>query len=290
MQFAPVFPEMFVLAMVALILVVDAAVDDGKRYLAYVLSLVTLAGAAFLTVRDFSTMPVLALHGLFIDDPLSDVLKLFLYLTVAVVLVYSRDYLRQRGLYKGEFFVLALFALLVRVPRVRALPLRRRAVLLLAALVAMSIPVDGLSLAGFVRGITGDLSISTLVLMALALVRSLSGHVPVAGANRMSMLRAIAVVAVLFYPLVLGLTMFDPYRLGYGNLWFMAALLAGALWSGLRYSTLLAWCIALAVAAWSAGWYESPNLWDYLLDPWLAIYALAVQGKFAWVLWRRRHA
>ncbi|ODU29129.1 MAG: NADH-quinone oxidoreductase subunit N [Thiobacillus sp. SCN 62-729] len=111
-QFAPVFPEMFVLAMVSLILVADAAANDGKRYLAYLLSLVTLAGAAFLTLRDFSTMPVLTLGGLFIDDPLSDVLKLFLYLTVAVVLVYSRDYLRQRGLYKGEFFVLALFALL----------------------------------------------------------------------------------------------------------------------------------------------------------------------------------
>jgi len=112
MQFAPVFPEMFVLAMVSLILVVDAAANDGKRYLAYLLSLVTLAGAAFLTLRDFSTLPVLTLGGLFIDDPLSDVLKLFLYLTVAVVLVYSRDYLRERGLYKGEFFVLALFALL----------------------------------------------------------------------------------------------------------------------------------------------------------------------------------
>ena len=112
MQFAPVFPEIFVLAMVSLILVIDAAVDDSKRYLAYVLSLVTLAGAALLTVRDFSTLPVLALSGLIIDDPLSDVLKLFLYLTVAVVLVYSRDYLRVRGLYKGEFFVLALFALL----------------------------------------------------------------------------------------------------------------------------------------------------------------------------------
>jgi NADH-quinone oxidoreductase subunit N len=109
-QFAPALPEIFVLAMVSLILVIDAAVDDSKRYIAYVLSLVTLAGAAFLTLRDFSTMPVLALGGLFIDDPLSDVLKLFLYLTVAVVLVYSRDYLQQRGLYKGEFFVLALFA------------------------------------------------------------------------------------------------------------------------------------------------------------------------------------
>ena len=110
--FLPALPEIFVLMMVSLILVIDAAVDDSKRYLAYVLSLATLAGAAFLTVRDLSTMPVLALNGLFIDDPLSDVLKLFLYLTVAVVLVYSRDYLRERGLYKGEFFVLALFALL----------------------------------------------------------------------------------------------------------------------------------------------------------------------------------
>ena len=112
MQFAPVFPEIFVLAMVSLILVIDAAVDDSKRYLAYVLSLATLAGAAVLTLHGFSSMPALALHGLFIDDPLSDVLKLFLYLTVAVVLVYSRDYLRLRGLYKGEFFALTLFALL----------------------------------------------------------------------------------------------------------------------------------------------------------------------------------
>ena len=111
-QFAPVLPEIFVLAMVSLILVIDAAVDDSKRYLAYVLSLATLAGAAFLTVRDLSTFPVSALGGLFVDDPLSDVLKLFLYLSVAVVLVYSRDYLRARGLYKGEFFVLSLFALL----------------------------------------------------------------------------------------------------------------------------------------------------------------------------------
>ena len=111
-QFAPVLPEMFVLAMVSLILVIDAAVDDSKRYIAYVLSLATVVGAAFLTARDFSTLPALALGGLFVDDPLADVLKLFLYLTVAVVMVYSRDYLRQRGLYKGEFFVLALFALL----------------------------------------------------------------------------------------------------------------------------------------------------------------------------------
>ncbi|MFN3544318.1 MAG: NADH-quinone oxidoreductase subunit NuoN [Thiobacillus sp.] len=111
-QFAPALPEVFVLAMVSLILLIDAALGDGKRYITYGLSLATVAGAAVLTAQDFSTVPVLALGGLFIDDPLSDALKLFLYLAVAMVMVYSRDYLRQRGLYKGEFFVLALFALL----------------------------------------------------------------------------------------------------------------------------------------------------------------------------------
>jgi len=111
-QFIPLLPEIFVLAMVSLILIVDAALDDGKRYVSYVLSLLTLAGATFLTLQDFSGAPLVTMGGLFVDDPLSDVLKLFLYLSVAVVMVYSRDYLRQRGLYKGEFFVLALFALL----------------------------------------------------------------------------------------------------------------------------------------------------------------------------------
>ncbi len=111
-HFAPALPEIFVLAMVSLILVIDAASDDSKRYRAYVLSLLTLAGAAFLTVHDFSGLPVLALGGLFVDDPLADVLKLFLYLSTAAVMVYARDYLRARGLYKGEFYVLVLFALL----------------------------------------------------------------------------------------------------------------------------------------------------------------------------------
>ena len=186
---------------------------------------------------------------------------------------------------------LAMVALLVRVPRVRALPLLRKVGVLAAAVLALSIPLWGLSLAGLVRGITGDLSISTVMLLALALVRSLSSRVLVDEQNRSATLRAILIAAVLFYPLALGLGMFDPYRLGYGNLWFMLALLGLAAWSSLRYSTLLVLCIALAVAAWTVGWYESPNLWDYMLDPWLAVYAFAVRIKIWWVRLRgRKHA
>jgi hypothetical protein len=175
---------------------------------------------------------------------------------------------------------LAILALLVRVPRIRALPLPKRAAVLGAALIALSVPLWSLSLPSFVRGITGDLSISAVLLLALALLRALSGRELVEQANRHSMLAVVAIAAVLFYPFALGFSAFDPYRLGYGNLWFMAVLLGFAIWSSLRYSTFLAVCIALGVAAWSAGWYESPNLWDYLLDPWLAIYALAALVKY----------
>lgn len=178
---------------------------------------------------------------------------------------------------------LAVLMLLARVPRVKALPPHKRAGLLAAAIIVISIPLWGVSLAGFVRGITGDLSATTLVLLMLVLARSFFDHVLVEDSNRRLTLQTIAIAAVVFYPFALGFTMFDPYRLGYGNLWFMTALLGLAVWSCLRYSTLTALCIALAVAAWSAGWYESPNLWDYMLDPWVAVYACAVQVKRQWI-------
>jgi hypothetical protein len=186
---------------------------------------------------------------------------------------------------------LAIVTLLAGLSQAQVWPLRKKAGLLAAAIIVLSIPLWGVSLAGCVRGITGDLSIATLVLLALALIRSLSGHALAGELNRRAMLKAILIAAVLFYPLALGFGMFDPYRLGYGNLWFMAVLLGLAVWASLRYSTLFALCIALSVAAWSAGWYESPNLWDYLLDPWLVIYACAVQGKIWLARWRgRAHA
>ncbi|HAF45427.1 MAG TPA: hypothetical protein DCK83_10980 [Gallionellaceae bacterium] len=177
---------------------------------------------------------------------------------------------------------LAVFALLLRQRRVQALPWPQRMAVLLAVLLVLLVPVAGLSLAGLLRGITGDLSILTLLFLLLASARTLSGCGLVLDENRARAVQAIAIAALLFYPLVLGLGSFDPYRLGYGNLWFMLALLGFAAWAALRHSILLALGIALAVAAWSIGWYESPNLWDYLLDPWLGIYALAAQVRHWW--------
>ena len=37
---------------------------------------------------------------MYVADPLGDVLKLFAYGTVAVALLYSREYLQRRGMFK----------------------------------------------------------------------------------------------------------------------------------------------------------------------------------------------
>ncbi len=186
---------------------------------------------------------------------------------------------------------LAIVTLLFRLRRVQALPLRQKAGLLAVALIVLLIPLWGVSAAGFLRGITGDLSIPSVLLLMLALVRSLAGYALFEAPDRHATLNVIAIVAALFYPFALGVSMFDPYRLGFGSLWFMAALLGVAVWASLRYSTLLALCIAAAVAAWTSGWYESTNLWDYLLDPWVAIYAFVVQTKYWFARWRgKAHA
>ena len=109
---APLLPEIFLLAMLSIILVVDAALKDSQRVITYVLTMLTLAGCAWLTLKGLNTEPVFAMSGMFVDDAMADVLKMALYLAVAFMLVYSREYLKVRGLYKGEFYVLTLFSTL----------------------------------------------------------------------------------------------------------------------------------------------------------------------------------
>jgi NADH-quinone oxidoreductase subunit N len=52
------------------------------------------------------------MFGHYVKDAMGDLLKLFIYLVSAAVFLYSRDYLRQRNLFKGEYYVLGLFGVL----------------------------------------------------------------------------------------------------------------------------------------------------------------------------------
>jgi len=143
-----------------------------------------------------------------------------------------------------------------------------------AAFVMVLIPFGGMPLAADVRGMTGDLSITTMVLLWCALLRPWCSCFTVEAKQRHALLVLIAFAALVLYPMALGASAYDPYRLGYGDPLFIVALLLLALVAWLRKSTLIVLCIAFATLAWAAGWYESDNLWDYLLDPFVSTYAL----------------
>ena len=173
----------------------------------------------------------------------------------------------------------AMTAMVVRLPAVARLPRVHFALLACATAIAVLIPLGGLPLAAYVRGWIGDLSITSLVLLLIAILRPLCGCPSSDIEAKTALFILIAFAALGLYPMALGIGYFDPYRLGYGNPWFMGGLLLVALAACFRQIPLAAFSIALAVLAWSIGWYESSNLWDYLLDPLLAIYATSALLK-----------
>jgi len=131
-----------------------------------------------------------------------------------------------------------------------------------------------LPLVAYLRGVIGDLSIVTMLLLWTSL---LSGSKPTPLAFKVS----VACIAIVFYPLALGFGMIDPYAWGYGSILFFITVLLFAVVCGLANWSKGVWMIAIAILAWAAHWHESANLWDYLLDPFLAIWALmAVFGVF----------
>jgi NADH-quinone oxidoreductase subunit N len=73
---------------------------------------ITLLGCAAITLVTSDGQTTLTFSNMFVDDLLADFLKLMTYLAVIMMLVYSRQYMADRGLDKGEFYVLVLYATL----------------------------------------------------------------------------------------------------------------------------------------------------------------------------------
>lgn len=178
----------------------------------------------------------------------------------------------------GLALVWLLFAL--RVLRGRGLDGKQRALLVGLGYVVVMFPVGGLSLAGWLRGMVGDLSITSMLLLGAAVYVRLKGVAPFWDAReRSALLGFLAVLALLLYPFALGLGSVDPYRSGYGGVGLLLMLALLSLWLMRRNFYLLPLVFALVTTGWSFSLLESTNLWDYLIDAPLAIYALWVTIK-----------
>jgi len=105
-------PEIFVLVMICVILLVDVYIPERFRELTYQLSQGTIVVTALLTLAHPVSVPALLMNNMFILDSMAVVLKSFVYLLTFMAFLYSRAYLRARDMFKGEYFVLSLNAML----------------------------------------------------------------------------------------------------------------------------------------------------------------------------------
>ena len=104
-------PEIFVLSMAMIILLADLFIKPANRIILFVLAQITLLGAAFITIATHTPSVTYAFSGMFVDDPFADVTKLMIYLSTSLMLVYTCQYITLRGMYRGEFYALVLFAM-----------------------------------------------------------------------------------------------------------------------------------------------------------------------------------
>ena len=111
-EFTPLLTELFVLAMACIILVLDAFLPDERRVVSYTLSQLTLLGAALISWSMLDEAAVVVLNGTFVSDPMAALLKTSIFLITFGAFLYSRSYLVARDIFKGEYYVLGLFAVL----------------------------------------------------------------------------------------------------------------------------------------------------------------------------------
>lgn len=150
-----------------------------------------------------------------------------------------------------------------------------RALILGATIAVTFIPVGGLSLGDYMRSYTGSFAITTLVWLSICAFHRLSGMRVASERDKRQTALCFAVLALILYPATMGLSMIDPYRLGYSPVLLLGVMAAVALWSWWGRNYLALGLVAFATIGFVLRVKGSVNYWDYLLDPLLGIFCCA---------------
>lgn len=112
--FSVALPEIFILCMACIILVVDVFLSERFRIVTYILVLTTLVAAFFITVQQYHEypIPIITFSGHYILDKMAVITKLFIFVVAFFAFIYSREYIRERKIARGEYYILGLFSVL----------------------------------------------------------------------------------------------------------------------------------------------------------------------------------
>ncbi|MDP3269175.1 MAG: NADH-quinone oxidoreductase subunit NuoN [Legionella sp.] len=105
-------PEMIVLSTVCIALLADLFLKHKYKSVAFYISCTGIILAAFITFLYIGNFKLLVFNGLFISDDVGHLMKFFIYITVLLSFIYSHEYVDERQMPSGDYYVLGLFSTL----------------------------------------------------------------------------------------------------------------------------------------------------------------------------------
>jgi len=108
----PILPELVTLVLASTILLVDLYLKEEQKGINHTLAVIGLIVAIGAVGLAGGGERQVLFDGSFVRDAMSDALKGLTFVVTLLAFAYAKDWLRDRGMLAGEFYVLALFAVL----------------------------------------------------------------------------------------------------------------------------------------------------------------------------------
>jgi hypothetical protein len=136
-----------------------------------------------------------------------------------------------------------------------------------------------MSFYSYLYGMVGELSVLTLALIVLFVIKRFIRLDILSTGDPSVLFYGIAAIGMILYPTALGLSKWDLYRFGYNTTFLLPPLLIAVLMMWFSGGRIAAMIVLIAIIAHNFRLFESNNLWDYLIDPFITIYAFVWVGR-----------
>ena len=105
-------PEIFLLSAIVVVLLLDLFLTKPFKQVTYYLTQLSLLITAILAFNLIGEPKIIIFSGSFILDNMASIFKVFMAGSTMVALVYTRHYLTEHKLFRGEYFVLVMLSML----------------------------------------------------------------------------------------------------------------------------------------------------------------------------------
>ena len=105
-------PEIFLLSAIVVVLLLDLFLTKPFKQVTYYLTQLSLLITAILAFNLIGEPKTIIFSGSFVLDNMASIFKVFMAGSTMVALVYTRHYLTEHKLFRGEYFVLVMLSML----------------------------------------------------------------------------------------------------------------------------------------------------------------------------------